>query len=76
MNYCFPFHTGQLCVARGELSKASDNFKIVLDTDPNSVPALVAKVLELFCSFVLPSVLQSGFSCFKVLFFHVSFPYT
>ncbi|KAJ0970982.1 hypothetical protein J5N97_018941 [Dioscorea zingiberensis] len=34
---------GQLCVARGELNKASDNFKIVLDTDPNSVPALVAK---------------------------------
>jgi RNA polymerase-associated protein CTR9 len=37
-------HTGQLLVAKGELEQAYEVFKIVLDGQPDNVPALLGQV--------------------------------
>jgi len=39
-----PIYAGQLYVAKGDLQQASGYFKIVLDEDPNNIPALLGQV--------------------------------
>lgn len=43
-----PMYAGQLFVAKGDLQQASGFFKIVLDEDPNNIPALLGRVCPLY----------------------------